>query len=491
MSLREVQAFGTELLQAYARNSARRSVVVDLQQRRLARLIEVARGTRAYRDLRRFADAPVVDKATLMGGFDDHVVGGAPSRLHTLAFLGNHTPGALLDDRCLVTTTSGTTGEVGVFVCDVASFARLRATVFARIFRGQLKPEGFALLARRRYRMTFVVAVGGHTMTSVLALRLPKAGRAVADVRVLSIDDPLPAIVASLNEAPPLLLHSYATILEVLAHEQRRGRLRIAPEIITAGSEPLTPQARAAIGAAFPNAQLVETWGATEHVALATSCVLGHLHINEDAAVIEAVDDDDRPVAAGTWSERVLVTNLLNHTQPVLRYRLDDRVRVDDGVCACGSPFRRVEIVGRTDDVVFLDDGSGTFQAHTPIPWEIALLHVPGLLQFALVHEEQNRLRLSIVVEDGAAAQDVADVVCARFERYLQEHGLEQAVSFVVEETASLSRHVRSKKLRQITSRLPKPPASSTVPAAERRRVVTEPPPKPTAARTSAAKVRR
>ena len=468
MSVLEVQAFSSELLGAYRRNEAPRSVVVDLQARRLARLLEVARGTRAYRDLRRLQDAPVVDKAALMARFDDHVVGGAPSRVHTFAFLHRAAPGALLDDRYLVTTTSGTTGEVGVFVVDGPGFARLRATVFARIFRGQLRPEGFALLLRRRYRMSFVTALGGHTMTAVLALRLPRIGGIVADIRALPIDDPLPKLVAALNDAPPMLLHSYATVLEVLAHEALRGRLRIQPEIVTAGSEPLTQQARATIGAAFPDAALVETWGATEHVGLATACALGHLHINEDAALIEAVDDDDRPVDDGTWSDRCLVTNLLNHAQPVLRYRLDDRVRIDARPCPCGSPFRRVEIVGRTDDVVYLHDGDG-FQIHTPIPFEIALLGVPGLLQFALVHEEQNRLRVSVVVEDGADGAVVSGVVCERLDRYFDEHGLTPHVSFFVEETAALTRHARSKKLRQITSRVSKP-AGPIVPAAQRRR---------------------
>ena len=469
MSFAEIRAFSSELLAAYGRNDAARSVVLDLQHRRLARLLEVARSTRAYRDLRRLPDAPVVDKAALMNNFDDHVVVRGPSRVHTFAFLGRAATGDLLDNKFIATTTSGTTGEVGVFVLDAAGFASLRATVFARIFRGQLRAEGFALLLRRRYRMTFVVGLGGHTMTAVLALRFPRIGALVADVRALPIDDPLPRLVSSLNDAPPLLLHSYSTMLEVLAHEALQGRLRIKPEIITAGSEALTPQARATIADAFPGAALVETWGATEHVALATSCAAGHLHINEDAAIIEGVDDDDSPVPDGTWSERVLVTNLLNHAQPLLRYRIDDRVRINAEPCRCGSPFRRVEVVGRTDDVIYLDDGRD-FQVHTPIPFEIALLGVPGLVQFALVHEEQNRLRVSIVVQSDADGVVVADVVCERLERYFREHGLTHHVSFFIEETASLSRHARSKKLRQITSRVPRPSAAATlVPAAQRR----------------------
>lgn len=466
MSWRELTAFATELPAAYRRQQASRAVIEATQQARLGVLLEAARTTRRYRDLDTLHDAPILQKRDVLDRFEDGLVPGAPSRAEALAFLERSKPGELLDGRFVVATTSGTTGEVGVFVIDDASFARLRATVFSRIFRGQLTPEGFALLARRRYRMRFVVATGGHTMTSVLGLRLPRIGRLFADVDVMSIDLPLAQLRQQLNEAPPHLLHSYSTVLEVLAFEQRAGRLRIAPEIITAGSEPLTAAARHALQEAFPTATIVETWAATEHVALSVSCPLGHLHINEDAAIVEPIDDDDRPTPPGQWSERVLITNLLNLTQPLLRYRLDDRVRIDDAPCPCGSPFARIDVEGRTDDTIYLDDGE-VLQAHTPIPFEAALLGISGLVQFALVHERQNRLRVSIVAEPAADPQKVATEVARRLGRHLDDHGLETRVDFVVEHVDALPRHDRSRKLRQITSMVRRPDRS--VPAAARR----------------------
>jgi phenylacetate-coenzyme A ligase PaaK-like adenylate-forming protein len=463
VTVRELAAFSAELARAYRRNEADVAEVAALQARRLDELVAVARRTRAYADLTRWADAPPIGKAALMDRFDDHVVAGAPGRAAAQAFLRAGRPGELLDGRFTVTTTSGTTGEVGVFVVDDASFARLRATVFARIFRGQLRAEGFALLARRRYRLRFVVATGGHTMTAVMALRVPRLGRAFADMACLSVDDPLPRLVEQLNAAPPQLLHSYSTVLEVLAHEALRGRLRIAPEIVTAGSEALTATGRANIARAFPKAVVLETWGATEHVALASSCPLGHLHVNEDAAVLEPVDADDRPVPPGVWSDHVLVTNLLNHTQPLLRYRLFDRVRVDPSGCPCGAPFARVQIEGRTDDVIFLDDGHA-FQAHPPIPFETALLGTAGLLQFALVHEEQNQLRWVVVVDPAVGVDAVVAAVKQRIHRYLDEHGLAERVTVAVAVVDALPRHPRSRKVRQIMSRVPGP--ATSVPAA-------------------------
>ena len=44
-----------------------------------------------------------------------------------------------------------------------------------------------------------------------------------------------------------------------------------------------------------------------------------------DMCIVELVDARNRPVADGTTSAKVLVTNLHNRTQPLIRYELTDR----------------------------------------------------------------------------------------------------------------------------------------------------------------------
>jgi hypothetical protein len=73
------------------------------------------------------------------------------------------------------------------------------------------------------------------------------------------------------------------------------------------------------------------------------------------------------------------------------------------------------------------------------------------------VHESQNRLRTFFVADAGADAQAVADRIDTQLGGYLAVHGLLGEVSFSVEQVESIERHARSKKLRQITSRVPKP----------------------------------
>jgi phenylacetate-CoA ligase len=52
------------------------------------------------------------------------------------------------------------------------------------------------------------------------------------------------------------------------------------------------------------------------------------LHLNEDIAVYEPVDADIRPVAAGTTAAKLLVTNVINHCLPLIRYELGDELTV-------------------------------------------------------------------------------------------------------------------------------------------------------------------
>jgi phenylacetate-coenzyme A ligase PaaK-like adenylate-forming protein len=66
-----------------------------------------------------------------------------------------------------------------------------------------------------------------------------------------------------------------------------------------------------------------------------------------DTCIAECVDDAGRPVPDGITSARVLVTNLHNQTQPLIRYELTDRF-TPAGISAAG--FLQATVDGRADD---------------------------------------------------------------------------------------------------------------------------------------------
>ena len=88
--------------------------------------------------------------------------------------------------------------------------------------------------------------------------------------------------------------------------------------------KPCSPQ-RQAIEAAFPAPAAVH-YVSAEGGLIATQCATGNYHLNSDCVILEPVNRDLTPPRPGTLLG-VLVTNLSNFIQPVIRYLLEDRVR--------------------------------------------------------------------------------------------------------------------------------------------------------------------
>src|SRR5262249_40064332 len=169
--------------------------------------------------------------------------------------------------------------------------------------------------------------------------------------RVIPVPVTLPVaeIVERLNSLQPSVLYGYASMLAQLAAEQRAGRLRIAPMTVTTTSETLTPQMRAAAAEAF-GAPIVDIFGSSEGLIGTSAPDDEVLVFNSDLCIAELVDAKNRPVPPGVPSAKVLLTNLYNLTQPLIRYELTDSfVRHPH---AADHGHLRAQVRGRADEVL-------------------------------------------------------------------------------------------------------------------------------------------
>ncbi len=83
-------------------------------------------------------------------------------------------------------------------------------------------------------------------------------------------------------------------------------------------------------------------------------------HVNADLAILEVVDDNNQPVPPGTEGSKVLLTNLYNRVQPIIRYEIDDRITMSAKPCGCGNLLPRIEkISGRSKDLLFIETDDG------------------------------------------------------------------------------------------------------------------------------------
>jgi len=157
--------------------------------------------------------------------------------------------------------------------------------------------------------------------------------------------------------------------------------------------------------AATPNRQLDLISAGTECVAfLGATCQPGQgkgAHLHEDYAVVEAVDPvSHEPVPDGTRG--YLLCTSLGRDNPMIRYNLEDVVRIDSSPCDCGETHRRAFWDGRGKDVVEV----GTKRVLPIDVWR----HLPVDTDYVLLRKPGDMTRLEVRVEGDVPADFVDQV---------------------------------------------------------------------------------
>lgn len=401
-------------LRAHERSS--RARLLAHQQHALAALRAFAVASSPfYRSLHRglaaapLAELPVVTKTMMMSRFDDVVTDRALRLVELERYLGALQDNALFAGRYWVSATSGSSGHKAVVPNDLHEWTTILAS-YARANEW----SGIRTSLVRRVTMAVVSSTNpGHQSARVAAtLRSP-----FVVTHRFDAGQPLAELVEALNRIAPEVLVAYASMVRILAEEQLRGRLRIAPRAVNCSSEVLTKEARLLATRAWGHPPF-EVYAATEAGGIGAECgAHAGLHLFEDLVIPEVVDDEYRPVPDGVTGERLLVTVLFSRTLPLLRYELTDRVRIATRACPCGRVFRLVEAIeGRTDDVLHLRGAGGGNVTLHPVVLEHALdpLRAAGWQ----VRHERDRLRILVAAPgDAFSPDDVAKSVREAIER--------------------------------------------------------------------------
>jgi phenylacetate-CoA ligase len=263
---------------------------------------------------------------------------------------------------------------------------------------------------------------------------------------LLSVQQPLLQIAAELGALQPTVLITYPSCAAALAPLQRAGALTLRLQEVWLGGEQLSLAQRAQVRAAF-GCKVRNNYGASECYSIALECAEGRLHVNDDWLLLEPVDAALRPVPCGVLSHNTLLTNLANRTQPLIRYRLDDRIRVLPGGCACGSRFTAIEVQGRSADTLTLRDRRRRAVSILPLALETAIEEAARVTQFQVIGQRGGalELRFEAQVPDTRAAFERCH---AAIDSLLTAHGV--APTRVTFSRAAPLHEGRSGKLRRV-----------------------------------------
>jgi len=129
---------------------------------------------------------------------------------------------------------------------------------------------------------------------------------------------------------------------------------------------------------------VINSYGASEFLPLASECSVGRLHLNSDWVILESVDSHGHAVPAGEIGATTLLTNLANRVQPLIRYDLGDQIRLHSEPCPCGSHLPVIEVQGRSDDPLLLRAPGRREVRVLPLALTTVLEDDAGLFDFQL-----------------------------------------------------------------------------------------------------------
>jgi len=353
-------------------------------------------------ELADLARLPVMTKTEMMENFDAVVTDRRLTRDLVEQHLASSVaePSLLLGDYVSL-VSGGSSGVRGIFVQALGEYADFGCTVMRRAMAAVMTsagppPEGLVI---------GIVGAGSPVHSSGLAA----ATTTRPPVRLIPAPASLPTaeIVRRLNAVQPPTLMAYAGKLAELAREQQEGRLWLSLRSVISMSEALGPGERTAIGDAF-GVPVIDMFVSTEGLVGHSEPGQPVITFASDACIAECTDEAGQPVPPGVASSKVLVTNLHNLTQPIIRYELTDRFTPAAGA----GGFLRASVEGRSDDLFRYAEAS----VH-PFVLGAVLLSAPAIREFQVRQTERGADVAAVIGGDLDQAAMTADL----------EQGLRQA----------------------------------------------------------------
>jgi phenylacetate-CoA ligase len=419
----------------------------DWQRDRLRRMLATATQRSAFHarrlrgiDAARFELAdlpslPVMTKTQMMDHFDELI----SDRLLTRdaaerALAATRTEPRPLPGGYLCMATGGSSGQRGVFAYDPAGVAEC----VSLIFRTRLAALGAATAAEGPVQVpdvTFAMVGASSAVHGTVFVPSMLAG---TPIRFFSVPVTLPVteITSRLNALQPHGLFGYPSMLARLATEQQAGRLKIAPRLVNCAAETLQPEFRAAISKAF-GAPIFNTFATTEGLIGSSGPDDPAITLATDSCLVELVDAAGQPVPPGTASAKVLVTNLYNHLQPLIRYELNDSFTRQPDAASHGH--LRVTVDGRADEIL----SYGHAEVH-PLALRSILLAEPDVLDYQ-VRQTARGVAVQVLLERETSLAALR----GQLRTALARAGLADP-EVTVDAVAALPRHPETGKLRRV-----------------------------------------
>lgn len=398
----------------------------QLQQQRLRELVAYVREhspyfARHYADVPadfRLSDLPPTEKPTLLANYDDWVT---DRRIHLADVLEYVNRDASKDQSRFLgdytaLRTSGSTGNPLPMVRDDYHNKIHGQLIGQRLLEG----ANADAMDISKHRRASVIHLSNGASSYGAFLRMKAAHPECADNLLgISVLESVDSIVEKLNDFQPETMAGYPSMMVRLAVEQLQGRLHLSLKHLATSAEMLSEENFHLLREAF-QCPVANNYCMTEGGEIAMTHNCPHLHINDDWVIVEPIDKDGNLITdPDQWSDAILVTDLSNFVQPIIRYRVGDVVRVRPSTYDC-SPLPILQIQGRSFDNYTIC--GQTFN----VVGIFAKAEVwPGLQRVQFVQTDDSTIQVRGICKTSPA--EVLPSLCERLKAFLAEEGCPDA----------------------------------------------------------------
>jgi putative adenylate-forming enzyme len=292
-----------------------------------------------------FYQLPIINKQIMMDNFDgintcgialEDVKAYAVEKELNKDYLGYY------QDQYVIGLSSGTSGNKGIYITSKELTEKLPFVFLAR--------SGISLKLLP-FRILFLLRVFSQGFEDINAPFL--------NLQYLSTMTPVEEIIKSINENRINILMAPPSLIRLLLIH--KDTIKQPLKMVVTYAEVLEEEEKARFKDVF-NTKVIEIYQASEG-QIGSTCRCGNLHINEDMVFVELYDEKGQEVTQPDQvATKMLVTNLVNYAQPLIRYEMNDLVVLGEK-CECGSSFRVIKkIIGRNDDVMYFYNSKKVFQ---------------------------------------------------------------------------------------------------------------------------------
>ena len=352
---------------------------------------------------------PTIDKQALLEHFDELVTVPDLKQENLREFdAGEAADRKPYQGKYHVVHSSGSTGKPGYFVYDGDAWSQMLLGIIRAALWGMSMPQILRLMMKRP-RIVYIAATDGR-YGGAMAVGDGIDGVGASQL-YLDIKTPVTEWISQLKAFKPNIVIGYPSAIKILAQLMENGEVSLDAERVISCGEPLGTSLRTYLEKIF-RTQVVNFYGSSESLALGveTNPKDGML-LFDDMNVIE--------VENGV----MYLTCLYNYAQPLIRYRLSDRLtlKAPEG----GElPFTRaVGLLGRNEDVLWFEDGRGNREFLHPLA--IEGFCIEGLKDYQFRQTTKDTFEMFAETEHGASKERIRQEMLQQMREILSEKKLD------------------------------------------------------------------